>query len=123
MAQTPWHRGGRTRTQSCESQGSEDTQERGRRDPRPRHMDRHGGPSRGQLTGTGKRQGAPRLGQSQRATITADTTMSTQDTMAQGGLCRPHRPWGSWCCPLGAACPEPRKWETFLITQTFRKST
>ena len=54
MAQTPWHRGGRTRIQSCEPQGSEDTQERGRRDPRTWHTDRHGGPSRGQLTGTGK---------------------------------------------------------------------
>ena len=39
MAQTPWHRGGRTRIQSCEPQGSEDTQERGRRDPRTWHTD------------------------------------------------------------------------------------
>lgn len=36
MAQTPRHRGGQTRTQSCEPQGSKDTQERGHRDPRPR---------------------------------------------------------------------------------------
>lgn len=103
MAHTPWHRGGQTRTQSSEMQGSEDTQERGHRGPRPRHMDRPGGPSRGQLTGTGKRQGAPRLGQSQTVTITADTMMSTQDTMAQGGLCRPlGLPEAqAWCCPLG----------------------